>query len=130
MNPEEIASSLKNLRSDLSYRGLLTDYAVHSIENAKSNYPVSNLIQYCKDRGIVMELQDGVTLDKFYPETILQVHDVLRLLMDRFQIDAKTVYRKTGVNYTFPNNKQAPLSIKTLLAVCETLHCKLSFKMN
>ena len=45
-------------------------------------------------------MQDLATEDRFYPISILDVHKVLDLLMKRYLVDPKLVYRKTGVHYT------------------------------
>lgn len=141
MTQQEIAKRLQI--GNNPYKGKLTSYAVKSIVEGKSNYPVSNLLQYCNDMNIVITMLDETTEDKFYPKTILEVHWILNLLMDRYEVDPKLVYRKTGIYYTPPKTFEqeeldklksqgvrfaAPLSIKTLLAVCEVIHCNLLFE--
>lgn len=143
MTQEEIAQKLQIAEKDRLYKGQLTPYSVQSIEEAKSNYPVANLIQYCQDKNIQMIIIDKATEDSFTAGTILDVHKVINLLMNRYEIDPKLIYRKTGVYYTPPKSLvqedldklkangvrfTTPLSIKTLLAVCEVIHCDILFQ--
>lgn len=147
MSQEQIAERLKIALHGAPYSGTLTSYAAKSIEDGRSNYPVSNLITYCSDMNLKMVMFDLTTEDRFFPTSILEVHKVLDLLMRRYNVDYKLVYRKTAVHYTAPKsfdeckleklkadskNKKsvAPLSIKTLLAVCEVIHCDLLFESN
>lgn len=144
MNQEQIAEKLKAISQDKVYKGGLSTYAVQSIRSGRSNYPVSNLITYCQDLGLKFVMIDLTTEDRFFPVSILGVHKVLNLLMDRYEVDNKLIYRKTAVHYTAPKSLVeeelekiksvsgsskyvTPLSIKTLLAVCEVIHCDLSF---
>ena len=143
MNQEQLADSLKSASGESSYNGTLTQYAVQSILSGRSNYPVANMLSYCSDMNISFCMMDKATEDCFYPTTILEVHKTLDLLMKRYLIDPKLVYRKTGVHYTSPKSLneedlkkiqgesgqkyQVSLSIKTLLAVCEVIHCDLYF---
>lgn len=145
MTQEQVAERIKSITHENDYHGNLTRYAVKSIEESRSNYPVSNLIIYCQDMNLKLKMIDLVTEDCFYPASVLDVHKVLDLLMKRYNVDYKLVYRKTAVHYTAPksfdekdleqiksNSKErkyvAPLSIKTLLAVCEVIHCDLCFE--
>ena len=143
MNQEQLADILKSASGESSYNGTLTQYAVQSILSGRSNYPVANMLSYCSDMNISFCMMDKATEDCFYPTTILEVHKTLDLLMKRYLIDPKLVYRKTGVHYTSPKSLneedlkkiqgesgqkyQVSLSIKTLLAVCEVIHCALYF---
>lgn len=145
MTQEQVAERIKAIARDKDYQGSLTPYAVKSIEDGRSNYPVSNLIVYCKDMNLKLMMIDLVTEDCFLPTSVLDVHKVLDLLMKRYNVDYKLVYRKTAIHYTAPksfdekdlkqiraNSKErkyvAPLSIKTLLAVCGVIHCDLRFE--
>ena len=145
MNQEQLADKIKNATNGAVYTGSLTSYAVQSIESARSNYPVRNLISFCQDMNVNFVMVDMATDDRFYPESVLDVHKVLDLLMKRYKVDYKLVYRKTGIHYTPPKSlvpedlerlkEEAdgrkyviPLSIGTLLAVCEVIHCGLTFK--
>lgn len=146
MNLNQITDKLKMALDGAVYKGDLTSYAVKSIESGRSNYPVSNLITYCQGANLKMVMMDMATEDKFFPASILDVHKVLGLLMDRYDVDTKLVYRKTAAHYTPPKSFEAeevekmrsigknkyvtPLSIKTFLAVCEVIHCDLSFESN
>ncbi len=144
MNQEQLADRIKGVLNGAAYTGSLTAYAVQSIELARSNYPVQNLITFCQDMNLKFVMTDLATEDRFYPDSVLDVHKVLDLLMRRYQVDHKLVYRKTGVHYTPPKSlipedlermrEEAdgrkyvtPLSIKTLLAVCEVIHCDMTF---
>lgn len=145
MNQEEIAEKLKIASNNAQYQGNLTSFVVQSIEKAKSNYPVTNLLLYCKDMNLKLVMVDLATEDKFYPESVLDVHRILDLLMKRYDVDPNLVYRKTAIHYTPPksldqeeldklqsNGKRfvTPLSIKTLLAVCEVIYCDFLFESN
>lgn len=144
MTQEHLADRIKNAINGVTYMGYLTPYAVQSIESGRSNFPVQNLITYCQDMNLRFVMTDMATEDRFFPETVLDVHKVLDLLMKRYKVDNKLVYRKTGLHYTPPKSlipedlermkEEAegrkyviPLSIKTLLAVCEVIYCDLSF---
>lgn len=140
MNQDLIAIKLQDLLQNTVYNGSLTAYAVKSIEMGRSNYPVANLITYCKDMNLKVVMLDLTTEDHFYPISVLEVHQVLDLLMQRYEVDSKLVYRKTGIHYTAPKSLDTkvleemkaatPLSIKTLLAVCQVIHCNLDFELN
>ena len=144
MNQEQLAQRIKTATNGATYTGGLTPYAVQSIELARSNYSVQNLISFCQDMKLKFVMTDMATEDRFYPESVLDVHKVLDLLMKRYNVDYKLVYRKTGVHYTPPKSLipeelerikgdvdsrkyVTPLSIKTLLAVCEVIYCDLTF---
>lgn len=145
MTQEQIAERLSAAAANREYSGNLTSYAIQSIGEGRSNYPVSNLIAYCNGLGLKLVMFDLATEDRFYPLSVLDVHRALNILMPRYKVDYKLVYRKTGVHYTAPksldekelekiqsapNGKRfvTPLSIKTLLAVCDTIHCDLRFE--
>lgn len=144
MNQEQLADRIKSVKEDVVYSSNLTSYAIQSIESGRSNYPIANLITYCNDAHLMLTMVDMATEDKFHPLSVLDVHKILDLLMKRYKIDHKLVYRKTGVHYTPPKSfipedlermksdsdgkkYVAPLSIKTLLAVCDVIHCDLQF---
>ena len=144
MNQEQLADRIKGVTNGAAYTGDLTPYAVQSIESGRSNYPVQNLITFCQDMKLRLVMTDMATEDRFCPDSVLGIHQVLDLLMKRYKIDYKLVYRKTGAHYTAPKSlipedierlkEEAdgrkyvtPLSIKTLLAVCEVIHCDLTF---
>lgn len=145
MTQEQVTARIKAAKSDRGYNGSLTSYAVKSIEDGRSNYPVSNLITYCMGNEIKLMMYDLTTEDRFYPQSVLDIHKVLGTLMKRYNVDYKLIYRKTAIHYTAPksfdekdleklkaspNGKKyvTPLSIKTLLAVCEVIHCDLCFE--
>lgn len=135
MNQQELIDILKPCVEGRSYSGCLTPYAIQSIEQNRSNYPVSNLMAYCDGYGLKIVMTDLATEDRFCPKTILDIHKVLGLLMQRYDVDSQLVYRKTAAHYSRPkedgSNKKynTSLSIKTLLAVCEVIHCELSFEL-
>lgn len=136
MIQKQIAKRLASLLDGKTYKGHnLSEYAAGSIQNGSSNYPVSNLMVYCRDMGLRLVMTDKATEDVFYPVSTLEVHTILDLLMRRYKVDYNYVYRKTGVHYTAPKSlvktdkKSSSLSIKTLWAVCETVNCDLDFEL-
>lgn len=134
MNQQELADKLKPYVEGQSYSGSLTKYAIQSIEQSRSNYPVSNLIAYCDGYGLKIIMTDMATEDRFCPKTVLDIHKILGLLMQRYNVDSQLVYRKTAAHYSKPkegsdDKYNASLSIKTLLAVCEVIHCDLSVEV-
>lgn len=134
MNKHELADKLRSYADDRSYHGSITRYAVQSIEQSRSNYPVANLIAYCDGYGLKIIMTDMATRDRFSPKTVLDVHKIIGLLMLRYDVDAQLIYRKTAVHYSKPKEDasdkkyNAPLSINTLIAVCDVIHCDLSFE--
>lgn len=125
MNQQEIGVRLAELTQGKQYLGELGTCTVKSILSGTANYPASNLLQYCKDMKIDLILEDVMTGDRFKATTILEVHKVLGLLMDRWDIRLVDVFRQTGMHYTPPTKDSTSLSIKTFLAVCEAIHCNL-----
>lgn len=126
MNKERLGIELSHKRNGRPIDGL-TKYAVKSIEEGRSSYPVVNLLVYCEALSLQMTITD-LAMDESYPvDTIQEVHDVLQMLMERWKIDDANIYRKSGVHYTAPKGKTGSLSITTLLAMCKVLHCKLDF---
>lgn len=134
MNLQELSDKLQSHIQGRSYNGNLTYYARKSIEQGRSNYPVANLIEYCEGCGIKLIMTDMATEERFNPRTILEVHQVIVLLMRRYDIDCQLIYRKTAIHYSKPkeemsgNKFNTSLSVKTLLAVCDVIHCSLSFE--
>lgn len=144
MTQEQIASELKTLLQGKEYNGSLTDYAANSIESGRSNYPVANLLTYCQDMNISLVMEDLTTEDMFYPTSILEVHSIIKALMERYQIECKHIYLKTEAHYTPPKSYDvqeleklklkdkrsvAPLSVNTFHAVCYVIHCDLHFEV-
>ncbi len=126
MNKEKLGVELLHRRNGASIVGL-SRYVIKSIEEGRSSYSVSNLIVYCEALSLQMTITDLAT-DEVYPvDTIFEVHDVLQMLMKRWQIDESMIYRKTGVHYTAPKSDSGSLSINTMLSMCKVLHCKLDF---
>lgn len=126
MNKVTIAIKLVELRGKTPIEHL-TAYAVRSIEKGVVSYPVANLITYCKDASLRMVLTDKATLESYPLDEMPEVHEVIQMIMRRYKIDDKLIYRKTGVYYTPPKGNEGSLSMNTLLAVCEALHCTLTF---
>lgn len=142
MTKEELAKKLEQTRTQECDRNVLTDYAIQSIEQGRSSYPVSNLLVYCAGTKLQLIMVDMATEEEFAPTSALEVHQVLNKLMERYDVDHKLVYRKTAVHYTPPKTLDSkelerlqktqkhviPLSITTLLAVCSVIHCSLDFR--
>lgn len=126
MNKEKLGIELSHIRNDKPIEGL-TGYAVKSIEEGRSSYPVTNLLIYCEALSLQMVLTDMATDESYPVDNIQEIHDVLQMLMKRWQIDDSCMYHKTGIHYTAPKGKTGSLSIVTMLAMCSALHCKLDF---
>lgn len=127
MTKEQLADKLKEIRQGNQYSGKLSGYAVRSIEESRSSYPVSNLIDYCEGTNLQMVMTDMATDESYAVHEIMDIHEVIDMLMKRYGIDSQYVYRKTAIHYTAPKNGNASLSVNTLLAVCSSLHCKIDF---
>lgn len=127
MTKEQLADKLKEIRQVNQYSGKLSGYAVRSIEESRSSYPVSNLIDYCEGINLQMVMTDMATDESYAVHEIMDIHEVIDMLMKRYGIDSQYVYRKTAIHYTAPKNGNASLSVNTLLAVCSSLHCKIDF---
>lgn len=126
MNKEKLGIELSHKRNGNPIVGL-TKYAIKSIEEGRSSYPVSNLLVYCRALSMQMTITD-LAMDEIYPvDTIQEVHDVLQMLMERWSLDEADIYRKSGVHYTAPKGNTGSLSIITMLEMCKVLHCKLDF---
>lgn len=126
MNKEQLAEELARMRGDRKI-DTLSSYAVRSIETGGSSYPVSNLLKYCEALSVQMVMSDMV-VDEHYPvDTMQEVHEVLQMLMERWDTDCAGIFRKAGVHYTPPKGNTGSLSIVTMLAMCSVLHCKLDF---
>lgn len=143
MTQEQIANELKAKLQGKEYCGSLTAYAADSIESCRSNYPIANLLTYCNDMDLQLVMEDMTTLDRFYPTSVLDVHKVIKILMERYQIDRYHIFFKTNLRYTPPKsydeielkkmkaktkNSIAPLSVNMFHAVCSVIHCDLHFE--
>ena len=126
MNKERLGAKLSHIRNGKSITRL-SKYVVKSIEDGRASYSISKLIVYCEELSLQMAITD-LAFDEVYPvDTIFEVHDVLQMLMRRWNIDESMIYRKTGAHYTAPKYSASPLSINTMLSMCKVLHCKLDF---
>ncbi len=126
MNKEKLGIELSHKRNGNPIKGL-TKYAIKSIEEGRSSYPVTNLLVYCEALRLQMAITD-LAMDETYPvDTIQEVHEVLQMLMQRWKVDDTDIYRKSGVHYTAPKGNTGSLSITTMLEMCKVLHCKLDF---
>lgn len=126
MNKEKLGIELSLIRNGRPIREL-TGYAIKSIEEGRSSYPVTNLLIYCEALSLQMVLTDMATGESYPVDNIQEVHDVLQALMQRWHINDYCMYRKTGIHYTAPKDGVWSLSIVTMLAMCKALHCKLDF---
>lgn len=142
---ETIAQALKNIRGGRELTDCpLTGYVVDSIETGRSSYPVANLLSYCKGLGVQVKINDWATDKDIQVSSVIEVHKVLNMLMERYKVDYKLVYRETGLYYTAPKTFDeeelerartagkdkkflAPLSVNTLLGICFVIHSELKF---
>lgn len=123
MTREEIGRELARMRNGKSIGYALSGYAVKSIEESRSSYPVSNLLTLCQALNAQFYLKDTNTDERYPVDTIEDCHKVIKFLMDRYETDEKMVYRITGTHYTPPKGVQCPLSINTLFDICKVLKC-------
>ncbi|MCM1296164.1 MAG: hypothetical protein NC311_11540 [Muribaculaceae bacterium] len=132
MNQARLTARLAEARGNRRYRGDLSDHVTLSIEEGRSNYSVTNLMTYCDDIGVRLVMEDMATEDRFYPGSVADIHGTLWLLMERYNVDRQLIYRKTARHYTVPKPQDdkagRSLSVVTLLAVCEVIHCDLRFE--
>jgi hypothetical protein len=126
MNKEKLGIELSRMRNGKPIGGL-TKYAIKSIEEGRSSYPVSNLLIYCEAISQQLVLTDMATDESYPVDNMQEIHEVLQMQMERWQIDDSLMYRKTGIHYTAKKGATGSLSIVTMLAMCEVLHCKLDF---
>lgn len=126
MNKEKLGYDLSKLRNGRPVNGL-TKYSIKSIETGRSSYPVTNLLKYCKELSLRLVLTDKATGESYPADEIQEVHEILQMLMKRWQFDEASMYRKAEVHYTPPKGDNGSLSISTMLAMCSVLRCKLSF---
>ncbi len=127
MTTQLIAERLKAACGDRQFDGQLSGYARMTILEARANYPVSNLISFCQGFHIQFVITDWTTCESYDVDDIMDVHNIISMLMERYDVDEKLVYRKTEKHYTAPKDGKAPLSIETLLAVLNVMRCKLEF---
>lgn len=127
MTKEQLAIKLAQISQENKCPEKLSDYSIKSIREGRSSYPVSNLIDYCEGMELQMMMVDLATDEMYGIYGIMDVHNVIGMLMKRYNIDCQRIYRETSVHYTPPKNKRTSLSINTLLAVCSVLHCKIEF---
>lgn len=126
MNKEKLGVQLAFMRDGKQIDGL-TKYAIKSIEEGRSSYPVANLLKYCKSIGRRMVITDMATDESYAIDEIEEVHEVLQWLMDRWKIDEALMYRKTGIHYTAQKGNTGSISITTMLSMLSALHAKLDF---
>ena len=126
MTKQEIGKTLADIRNGRTVDCGLTEYSIHSIENCRSSYPVSNLVKLCNSLKVQLYMEDTNTDERYPVDSVEDCHSVIEFLMDRYKTDEKMVYRLTGTHYTFPKGGNQPLSINTLYNVCKVLNADLS----
>lgn len=134
MKREELASILRGLRNGKPLgKGAPSGYVVQSIETGRSSYTVTQLLAYCEGCNLQMAINDWATDENFSVNSALEAHQLLDLLIGRYQVSRKTIYAKTGITYTPPRKRKGDgecvthLSIQTLLGVLSVMHCELRF---
>lgn len=146
MEKDAIAKELEVLTERLNgalrgreYEGELSQYVRRSIVQGTSNYGVKNLIEFCNGAGLTFTMTDMATEEVFELDTVAKAHQTIDKLMKRYDVDCMLVYRKTACYYTLPRKKDGKgeerkypesLSVKTLVAVCQVIHCELRFYPN
>lgn len=125
MDLDKLGMMLSRYRNGRDIEGL-TSYKIKSIESGLVSFPVTNLMLYCEGLSLQVVIQD-MAMDEAYPvDNVFEIHSVIDMLMRRYNEDAKSILRKTGIHYTY-SNSYAGLSIKTLLAMLKVLSSKLDF---
>lgn len=127
MTTEQIAERLREVRGDGEYVGSMSGYSRMTIEQHRANYPVSNLMGYCDGLGIQPIITDMTMSESYDVDSVSDVHEVIAMLMKRYEIDEKYLYRKTARHYTPPKEGRTSLSIEVLLAILDAMMCKLDF---
>lgn len=117
---------LVQLRNGREVKGV-TWYVAQSIETARSSYSVAKLLDYCNGLSLRLTITDLAMDEPYQVSDMKEVHALLVELMERYDESAESVFRTTGVHYTPPKNGKGSLSITTLLAICDVLHCELGF---
>ena len=141
MTEKQIAERLLEAIKGKTVYFSLSRNAVASIENGRNNYPVSRLLSYCNDTKLAMVMKDMATEESYTVHTVLEISRLLKMLMHRYKVGRCEILHKTGVCYTAPNLEDTDgrrcrkggrhylsLTIRTLLAVCETIHCDILFE--
>lgn len=117
---------LAEKRNNRPIKGL-SAYKALSIETGRAAYPVSSLVAYCASVGLQIVVTDMAMQESYSVDSVAEIHDVLAMLMERYNETDRTLFQKTGVNYTKPKNGENTLSIKTLLPMLQHLSSKLDF---
>lgn len=126
MTKQEIGKKLAEIRNGGKIDNAMTEYAIQSIEQCRSSYPVSNLIALCNALKVQLYMEDTNTGEKYPIDSVEDCHAIIGFLMDRYETDEKDIYRQTGTHYTLPKGASQHLSINTLYDVCKTLKADLS----
>lgn len=126
MTKEEIGKKLAEIRNGGKVDNTMTEYAIQSIEQCRSSYPVSNLVALCNALSVQLYMEDTNTGEKYPVDSVDDCHEIISFLMDRYETDEKMIYRLTGTHYTVPKGNSQHLSINTLYDVCKALKADLN----
>ena len=122
MTKQEIGERLADIRDGKRIDCSMTEYAIQSIEQCRSSYPVSNLVALCNALSVQLYMEDVNTGERYPIDSVEDCHAVIEFLMDRYETDEKDIYRLTGTHYTIPRGTKRHLSINTLYDVCKALN--------
>lgn len=126
MTKQEIGKKLAEIRNGCKVDNTMTEYAIQSIEQCRSSYPVSNLVALCNTLKVQLYMEDTNTGEKYPVDSVEDCHEIIGFLMSRYETDEKEIYRLTGTHYTLPKGTNQHLSINTLYDVCKALNADLS----
>ena len=128
MNRFELGQKLKKLRgTKMLSNSVISANVIDSIENGKASYSVKKLLLYCGIAGISPAIYITL-LDETRPIiTVLDFHKAIARMLDIYNETPHSLYNKISINYTVPNAKASPLSIDTLLAICD--YCDSEFQL-
>lgn len=129
----ETTDKLAKAVSGRKYVGELSEHILKVIRSGNTNYSMSSLLDYCNGTNIQLVMTDMATTEEFYPNSTSEVHDILIMLMDRYEVDSGMIYRRTATHYRMSkaeleDHTEKTISIKVCLAACEVICCDLSFK--
>lgn len=129
MDRSEIGYILSELRANAPLSGKLGKYAIISIESGRTSYPVANMIIYCKDYSIKIEIVDRIRSERHEIREVDDVHRLIRFMIKDRKINMASLNRAINRNYTSKDKTGSgiPISINMLLIILDYFKCDLKF---